>query len=148
MTPILALEQVSKQYPGVVALDGVNFTLERGEVRALLGKNGAGKSTLVKVLSGAVHPDSGVIRIDGQPAAIQIVYRVEAPGWLSAEYINGGVDPACNALSPGSVLTFVNTQSAWEEARALGRALRSSFGRADREYKARCCHSVPVFATG
>ena len=70
MTPILALEQVSKQYPGVVALDAVNFALERGEVRALLGKNGAGKSTLVKVLSGAVHPDSGVIRIDGQPVQI------------------------------------------------------------------------------
>ena len=70
MTPILALEQVSKQYPGVVALDRVDFTLERGEVRALLGKNGAGKSTLVKMLSGAVHPDSGAIRIDGQPVTI------------------------------------------------------------------------------
>jgi ribose transport system ATP-binding protein len=70
MTPILALEQVSKQYPGVVALDGVDFVLERGEVRALLGKNGAGKSTLVKILSGAVHPDSGVIRIDGLPVTI------------------------------------------------------------------------------
>ena len=70
MTPILALEQVSKQYPGVVALDRVDFNLEQGEVRALLGKNGAGKSTLVKILSGAVHPDSGTIRIDGQPVTI------------------------------------------------------------------------------
>lgn len=70
MTPILALEQVTKQYPGVVALDNVDFTLERGEVRALLGKNGAGKSTLVKILSGAVHPDGGTIRIDGQPVTI------------------------------------------------------------------------------
>src|SRR5512146_781912 len=70
MTPILALEQVSKQYPGVVALDHVDFSLEKGEVRALLGKNGAGKSTLVKILSGAVHPDSGEIRIDGKPVTI------------------------------------------------------------------------------
>lgn len=70
MTPILELEQISKQYPGVVALDAVDLSLEKGEVRALLGKNGAGKSTLVKVLSGAVHPDSGEIRIDGQPVAI------------------------------------------------------------------------------
>ena len=108
-----------------------------------------GKHYLARVFS-ALRPFmvGHLIRIDGQPAAIQIVYRVEAPGWLSAEYINGGVDPACNALGPGSVLTFVNTQSAWEEARALGKALRYSFGRADREYKARWCHSVPVFATG
>jgi len=70
MTPILALEKVTKQYPGVVALDNVDFTLERGEVRALLGKNGAGKSTLVKILSGAVHPDSGTIRIDSRPVTI------------------------------------------------------------------------------
>ena len=67
MPPILALEQLCKAYPGVVALDHVDFTVEKGEVRALLGKNGAGKSTLIKILSGAVHPDSGTIRIDGQP---------------------------------------------------------------------------------
>lgn len=70
MPPILALEQLCKQYPGVVALDHVDFTMKKGEVRALLGKNGAGKSTLVKILSGAVRPDSGTIRIDGQPVTI------------------------------------------------------------------------------
>ena len=70
MPPILALEQLSKQYPGVVALDHVDLTLEKGEVRALLGKNGAGKSTLVKILSGAVLPDSGEIRIDDKPVTI------------------------------------------------------------------------------
>ncbi len=70
MTAILELEQISKQYPGVVALDSVDFRLDKGEVRALLGKNGAGKSTLVKILSGAVHPDSGEIRVDGQAVTI------------------------------------------------------------------------------
>ena len=70
MPPILSLQQLCKQYPGVVALDHVDLTVEKGEVRALLGKNGAGKSTLVKILSGAVHPDSGEIRIDGQPVTI------------------------------------------------------------------------------
>ncbi len=64
--PILALENITKHYPGVLALDQVDFTLERGEVRALLGKNGAGKSTLVKILSGAVHPDLGHIYVDGE----------------------------------------------------------------------------------
>lgn len=63
--PILTLEGITKQYPGVLALDEVDFSLEKGEVRALLGKNGAGKSTLVKILSGAVKPDEGRIRVNG-----------------------------------------------------------------------------------
>ncbi|MBE2240312.1 MAG: sugar ABC transporter ATP-binding protein [Caldilineaceae bacterium] len=69
MTTILTVEKVCKEYPGVTALDHVDFSLEQGEVRALLGKNGAGKSTLVKVLSGAIRPDSGVIAIDGRPVS-------------------------------------------------------------------------------
>ena len=85
------------------------------------------------------------ICINGQPAAAQILYRVESPEWISVEYINGGVDPQFNELSPGSVLTWVNTQAEWEHARAQGKALRYSFGRADREYKDRWCHRVPVF---
>jgi len=48
-------------------------------------------------------------------------------------------------FSPGSVLSFVNTQTAWAEARALGKPLRYSFGRADREYKDRWCNRVPVY---
>jgi len=66
MNAILTLQNVTKQYPGVLALDNVNLTVDQREVRALLGKNGAGKSTLVKILSGAVRPDSGEIRIDGK----------------------------------------------------------------------------------
>ena len=80
-----------------------------------------------------------------QPIAIQILYRVEAPRWISLEYINGGVDPQTQDFSPGSVLSFVNTQAAWAEARALGKPLRYSFGRADREYKERWCHRVAVY---
>ena len=86
-----------------------------------------------------------VVFLDGQPIAIQILYRVEAPKWVSIEYINGGVDPQQRDFSPGSVLSFVNTQTAWAEARALGKPLRYSFGRADREYKDRWCNRVPVY---
>ncbi len=82
---------------------------------------------------------------DRQPIAIQIVYRVESPRWLSFEYINGGVDPETRHFSPGSILTFINTQAAWHEARTLGKALRYSFGRADSGYKERWCRSVPVY---
>jgi hypothetical protein len=86
-----------------------------------------------------------VVFLDEQPIAIQVLYRVEAPKWVSIEYINGGVDPQRRDFSPGSVLSFVNTQTAWAEARALGKPLRYSFGRADREYKDRWCNRVPVF---
>jgi len=86
-----------------------------------------------------------VLLLDDKPIAIQLVYRVEAPEWISVEYINGGVDPETKAFSPGSVLSFLNTQAAWEDARARNKPLRFSFGRADREYKDRWCNPVPVY---
>lgn len=86
-----------------------------------------------------------VVLLDEQPIAIQVLYRVEAPNWVSIEYINGGVNPQQRDFSPGSVLSFVNTQAAWADARALGKPLRYSFGRADREYKDRWCNRVPVY---
>ncbi|MDT3717514.1 GNAT family N-acetyltransferase [Pseudomonas soli] len=86
-----------------------------------------------------------VLFLEGAPIAIQLVYRVEAPQWISVEYVNGGVDPQTKAFSPGSVLSFLNTQAAWEDANARGKALRFSFGRADREYKDRWCNPVNVF---
>ncbi|MET3456943.1 hypothetical protein ABIC88_003525 [Pseudomonas kilonensis] len=86
-----------------------------------------------------------LVYLNDKPVAIQILYRVEAPKWISLEYINGGVDPQSREFSPGSVLSFVNTQAAWEQARAASKPLRYSFGRADREYKDRWCHRVPVY---
>ena len=64
------MSDISKTYPGVTALSGVSLSLRRGEVLALVGENGAGKSTLIKILSGAVTPDTGSIKIDGVPADI------------------------------------------------------------------------------
>jgi ribose transport system ATP-binding protein len=63
------MESITKNFGATRALDGVDFDLERGEVHALLGENGAGKSTLIKVLSGAVKPDRGTMRLAGKPYA-------------------------------------------------------------------------------
>src|SRR5256885_11795375 len=63
--PLLSVRGVTKVFPGVRALDGVDFTLRRGEIHTLMGENGAGKSTLIKVLAGAYHRDGGEILFDG-----------------------------------------------------------------------------------
>jgi galactofuranose transport system ATP-binding protein len=63
---ILTMNSISKTFPGVNALEDVDFTLKRGEIHALIGENGAGKSTLIKVLTGVEHPDSGSIELDGK----------------------------------------------------------------------------------
>lgn len=73
--PVAKVVAGNKRYPGVVALDNVNFTLNKGEVRALLGKNGAGKSTLIRMLTGSERPDSGDIwigetRLEGDEATL------------------------------------------------------------------------------
>lgn len=65
-SPLVELIDARKAYPGVLALDGVDFSLQPGEVRALLGKNGAGKSTLIKVLGGTERLNSGRFRVMGQ----------------------------------------------------------------------------------
>lgn len=110
------------------------------------GFEATGKTHLAEVFALLREFMSGsLIYLQDEPVAIQILYRVEAPKWVSLEYINGGVDPQNREFSPGSVLSFVNTQSAWEAARAIGKPLRYSFGRADREYKDRWCNRIPVY---
>jgi monosaccharide-transporting ATPase len=78
--PILATAGVSKTFPGVKALQNVNFRLFPGEVHTLMGQNGAGKSTLINVLTGVVAPDSGVVRLGGQPVAFGSPQEAEAAG--------------------------------------------------------------------
>src|SRR5688572_26557361 len=65
--PLIEAINIGKVYPGgVVANDGVNLSVEAGEVHAVVGENGAGKSTLMKILFGIEHPNSGEIRLDGK----------------------------------------------------------------------------------
>ena len=64
--PVLVAKGISKFFPGVIALDNVDFEIRPGEVNALLGENGAGKSTLIKIMSGFYTPDRGEIRVNGK----------------------------------------------------------------------------------
>jgi ribose transport system ATP-binding protein len=76
----LALEMLNirKEFPGVVALDGVSFSCRSGEIHALVGENGAGKSTLMKILAGVYHPDNGEIRLEGN--TVRLATPREAQG--------------------------------------------------------------------
>src|SRR5207237_2406699 len=97
---LLSAAHLSKSFPGVRALAGVDFELRAGEVHALVGENGAGKSTFVKIITGAHRPDSGTIEVAGRPVeqldpkltrqmGIAAIYQQPAmfPEWTVAENI-------------------------------------------------------------
>lgn len=69
-TTFLQMRGITKRFPGVTALDGVDFSCAKGEIHALVGENGAGKSTLMNILGGLLAPDEGGIEIDGVPVSI------------------------------------------------------------------------------
>ena len=71
VTPLISVQNLSKSFPGVKALDAVQFDLRAGEVHALMGENGAGKSTLMKILAGVYRKDSGEIRLNGDRVDIE-----------------------------------------------------------------------------
>lgn len=78
--PLLEVRDIRKQFPGVLALDGVSAQVRSGEVLAVVGENGAGKSTLMKILAGIYQPDSGVIRLDGHEVRFRDVSEAMAAG--------------------------------------------------------------------
>ncbi len=112
--PLLEMRAVSKAFGATKALDGVSISVRAGEVRALVGENGAGKSTLMKVLSGAINPDSGDISLAGQPftprnthharqSGVAMIYQElsMAPHLTVTENIALGVEPTRFGLING-----------------------------------------------
>jgi ribose transport system ATP-binding protein len=69
--PVLELRRIRKSYPGVVALDEVDFVVYRNEIVGLIGENGAGKSTLMKILIGLIQPDAGLYKLRGAPVTLR-----------------------------------------------------------------------------
>ena len=76
-SPLLSVENVTKRFPGVTALNQVSLTLAESEVLALIGENGAGKSTLMKILAGVQLPDEGQIYVAGVPVRLDSVQTAQ-----------------------------------------------------------------------
>ncbi|MEO7597680.1 MAG: sugar ABC transporter ATP-binding protein [Opitutus sp.] len=121
--PLLTLRGLGKRFPGVVALDAVNFTVRAGEIHALLGENGAGKSTLIKVLTGVYSADAGEIFLGGQRIAPTSPADAEADG-ISTVYQEVNLVPSlsiaenlCLGRQPGR-FGFINWPATRRHARA------------------------------
>src|SRR6187549_3690468 len=78
--PLLRMTGISKSFPGVKALESVDFEVAPAEIHAFLGENGAGKSTLLKILSGAQPPDAGTIEFDGRAVSFASPHEAQAAG--------------------------------------------------------------------
>jgi ribose transport system ATP-binding protein len=78
--PLLRLEAITKRFPGVLALDKVDFELRPGEVHVLFGENGAGKSTLISIVAGALRPDAGSVAFRGEPIQLHSVHHARSLG--------------------------------------------------------------------
>lgn len=125
LTEVLALKNITKDYPGVKALDDVSISFEEGEVHALIGENGAGKSTFIKTISGAIKPTSGTIAYEGKEypylepkqaidMGIAVVYQelIQFEAMSVADNIFMGVESESKGL-------VVNEKERCEKAKAL-----------------------------
>ena len=80
---ILSVRNITKTYPGVIALQNISMDFKKGEIHALVGENGAGKSTLIKVIAGAVSVDKGHVYFEGELQEIQEPLERRKLGFLS-----------------------------------------------------------------
>jgi fructose transport system ATP-binding protein len=127
-TPILSAKGIVKRYGHVTAIDGADFELYPGEILAVIGDNGAGKSSLIKALSGAVIPDEGEIRLDGEPVHFKSPLEARRAG-IETVYQDLAVAPALDiatnlflgrekrrAGALGSILRMVDHKGQRDEA--------------------------------
>ena len=129
-TPRMSARGLTKRYGHVTALSGADFDLRAGEVLAVIGDNGAGKSTLIKALSGAIAPDSGQIRLDGEPVRFRTPAEARAHG-IETVYQDLALAPALDIATNmfmgrelrksgvlGSVLRLLDKKRMREQAAA------------------------------
>lgn len=124
---ILELNKVKKVFPGVVALNNVDFNLKPGEVHVLLGENGAGKSTLIKIITGAIEPDGGEVKLNGKTIKLNGPVHAQKLG-VSAVYQEFNLIPHLDAAMniflrkqpmKGKLIKYMNKQEMYEKSNQL-----------------------------
>src|SRR5262249_1287438 len=130
LAAIIELTGISKVFPGVRALDDVGFSVEPCEIHALMGENGAGKSTLIKVMTGALQPDGGTIRLAGKEIHPESPGAARAAG-ICAVYQEVNLIPAMSVTKnltlgrqPRNRLGLVD----WKAAREIARRKLARLG--------------------
>lgn len=127
-TPVLAVRDIEKSYPGVRALEHVSFDCQAGEIHGLVGENGAGKSTLMRILAGVIQPGAGTIRVKGKPVVLASPRHAHDLGiamFYQDTRLVDDLDVAQNILlgrEPGSLL-LVNRPALEERAGSILRRL-------------------------
>ena len=120
--PVLRVESLVKRFGGLVALGGVDLTVERGEFRAIIGPNGAGKSTFFNTLTGLLRPNSGRVSFEGRDITGAPPHRVARRGVARTFQITS-VFPDLSALENVQVALLAHAErswSVWPRARAFG----------------------------
>ena len=127
--PLVELKGISKRYGDLLANDGIDLSIEPGEIHALLGENGAGKSTLVKILYGVIEPSAGEIRWEGRPVSIALAGRGAGsrprhgvPALLALRRADGGREHRRRALRTSGTSPTVRSKLG-EISRTYGLAL-------------------------
>lgn len=124
---LLELNKIKKAFPGVVALNNVNLNLKPGEAHVLLGENGAGKSTLIKIITGAIKPDAGEIKLNGKKIKLNSPIHAQKLG-VSAVYQEFNLIPHLDAAKniflrkqpmKGKLLKYINKKEMYEKSSHL-----------------------------
>jgi ABC-type sugar transport system ATPase subunit len=139
MDKILEVVQVTKQFPGVKALDRFSFSLRRGEVHALVGENGAGKSTLIHILGGVLRPDEGEIVLEGQEMRFHSAHDAALNG-ISVVYQDLSLVPNLSVAEN----IFANRQPTGRLGFMDRKALNSTAEQLLREFGEEISPSLPV----
>lgn len=130
--PVLELSDVRKAFGGLQAVDGLGFTLRRGEILGLIGPNGSGKTTALNLISGAIAPDSGAIKLDGRPIALAPPHRIAQRG-VARTFQLVRVLPGSSCLENVVAGLAFHTPPLWAaEADAKARTLLARVGLNDK----------------
>lgn len=104
---VLELQNISKRFGGVCALENINFSVCLGQIHCLLGENGSGKSTLIKIATGALRPDNGLVIVDGRPYPHGITRREALKAGIQAIYQDLALFPNLTAAENITLESFV-----------------------------------------